>query len=456
MSTDHLGTALRTLVDEVEEGVVPPASGDLWAGGRRRRRTARLVPVLAVACVLALVGLLVWPSGQRSASVPAVGVDDSGVVRLTSYPSSIPRPPFIESTDRPGVTAAVVTERADTVQLYAVSPRGAVTRLELPDAPLGTSPQPALSPDGRWLARGYVITDLVAGVTLPSIPVRQELEASRMPAEVAGWWSPDSRRVYVESTNQGEPTSSGLVADTGGSLSEAPLLGGGQVPVIAGWLDDQTVLAFLAMGPGTSRLEGWTWRLGDPEWAVASPDIEWQTDEIEGPVGVGLSPDRSRLLVTTAVTDSETGELDRTAGMLVDRGSGNLLGMPDAAGSLSPAPDGASSGDWAGWGCRPAWQGQRPVQTDGPVRFAPGEFGEDVVTVSSRYGNACVTFAGDELRGEAVSGTADVWKERLWVWGGRALILLAVIGAVRWFTRGRSWRDGSEPLSPTGPHVPQR
>ena len=35
MSTDRLGAALSDLVDDVEDGLAPPSSGDLWAGGRR-------------------------------------------------------------------------------------------------------------------------------------------------------------------------------------------------------------------------------------------------------------------------------------------------------------------------------------------------------------------------------------------------------------------------------------
>ena len=102
MSPDRLGTALRDLVDDVEQGVAPPVAGALWAGGRRRRRTARLVPVLAAACVAALVALVVWPSGAPRASVPAVTIDGDGYARLTSYPSAIPKPPFIPASPAPG------------------------------------------------------------------------------------------------------------------------------------------------------------------------------------------------------------------------------------------------------------------------------------------------------------------------------------------------------------------
>ena len=53
MSPETLGTALRDLVDDVEDGMAAPLASELWAGGRRRRRTARLVPAVAAACVAA-------------------------------------------------------------------------------------------------------------------------------------------------------------------------------------------------------------------------------------------------------------------------------------------------------------------------------------------------------------------------------------------------------------------
>jgi hypothetical protein len=457
MTTDRLGAALNDLVDDVEDGLAPPDTSDLWAGGRRRRRTSRLVPVVAAACVAALVGLLVWPGGAPRAAVPAVGVDEGGPVRLTAYPSTIAKPPFIPATGRPGVTAAVVAEYGDTVPLYAASPSGSVTRLVLPDAPIGTSPQPALSPDGRWLARGFVITDLVRGVTLPSLPVRQGLESTRAPVEGTGWWSPDSHRVYVDAVDQGRPTSSGLVVATDGTLTEAPLFAGGRIPIVAGWLDDDTVLAFLDVGePGAMRLEGRTWRVGESTWEVSAPDLEPRADgevfEASTLVRAGLSPDRRQVLLTEGVTDVATNQVASTRATVYDARTGanvGVSGLESSGVGTTGAP--FSSVTWDGWGCRPAWTQGHPVVTDRTIRTASADLSAGPVSVSSRYEDPCVSFAGDELRGTPVRDTAMVWQERVWVWGGRLLVVGAVGVLAWWFLRRRSWREGAEPPRPVLP-----
>lgn len=453
MSTDHLGPALRDLVDGIEAGAAPPAADHLWAGGRRRRRTTRLVPVLAAACVAALLGLLIWPTGPPMAAVPAVGVD--GSAHLTTYPSSISKPPFIEETSRPGVTAAVVDERGDARTLYAVAPSGAVKRLSIQgDAPRRSPP--ALSPDGRWLALDLGLVDLMSGEVISSPVVAGRSRGEGLPVEDAAWWSPDSARAFVASVHRGIPTSSGVVLGTDGSVVEVPFLAGEPPAVVAGWLDDQKILAFVEMGAGTSRLEGRTWRVGDPAWQVSTPDIEWQ-DDLAGTVRAGVSPDRARLLLTTQLGPDAPGDKDRTASTLVDTATGDVLGLPTSDGSLlRPDPDPSSAADWPGWGCRPAWRGQRPVMTDSRVRFAPGYLDDDLVSVSSRFGDACVAFAGNELRGAPVANHLATWQERTWVWGGRALVLLAVGGATWWVTRGRSWREGSASPRTSQPYVPQR
>lgn len=453
MSTDHLGFALHEIADDAEHGATQPAGGALWTAGRRRRTSRLLASSLAAACVIALLGVLVWPSGTPQASVPAVGVD--GSTHLTTYPARISKAPFIEQSSRPGVTAAVVDERGDARTLFAVSPSGGVTRLSLPPDGFRTSP-PSLSPDGRWLALDMGLMDLVSGNRLPAADVADQLRAQRLPVEEAAWWSPDSSRAFIASVNQGAPTSLGVVLGTDGTVLDVPFVAGESDAAVAGWLDDQSILAFVSMGPGTSRLEGRTWRVGDRAWEVSRPDLEWKNDLTGWPVRIGLSPNRSRLFVTTPLTSTDSGRLDRTASMLVDAGTGALLGLPDAEGKLHPDTDGATSGDWEGWGCRPAWMGERPVKTDGFVRWAPGEFGEDLVSVSSRYGSACVTFAGDELRGTAVVNGRALWQERVWLWGGRGLVLLAVGGAVWWFTRGRAWRERAGSPHTSQPYVPQR
>jgi hypothetical protein len=450
MSTDRLGAALSDLVDDVEDGLAPPSSGDLWAGGRRRRLTARLVPVLVAACVAALVGLIVWPGAAPRAAVPAVGVDDAGAVHLTAFPSTIAKPPFVGATGRPGVTAAVVATHGDVGELFAASPRGAVTRLVLPDAPLGTSGQPALSPDGRWLARGFVLTDLVRGATLPSLPVRQGLESSRMPAEGTDWWSPDSRRVYVDAINQGLPRSSGFVVATDGTVTEAPLLAGGQVPVVAGWLDDDTVLAFVDVGsPGARGLEGRTWRVGEPTWEVSVPDLEPNADgevfDASGLLRADLSPDRRRVLLTEGILDPATNQASSTRATVYDVRTGANAGPPDDESSgTDPTVFPHTSLTWDGWGCRPAWRLGEPVITDGTVRTTAPAIDTGPVAVSSRYESPCVSFAGDELRGVGLRNSAAVWQERAWVWGTRLLVAVPLVLLAGWFLRRRSWREGSQ------------
>ncbi len=450
MSPERLGTALHDLVDEVEDGAVPPVADELWAGGRRRRRTAKVVPLVAAACIAAMVTVALWPAGAPHAAVPAVQFHD-GVVRLTTYPSAIPKPPVLPNTGSPGVTAAVVGGDADNV--YAVSTTGGVTHLVLPDPPPGFSTAPSLSPDGRWVARGFLLTDLVRGAALPDLPARQSLASTRLPSESPAQWSPDSRRAYVDAPNRGEPKSSGLVVGTDGSVTAAPLLAGGAVPRVAGWIDKDTVLAFVGFGDGAASLSGRTWRVGDPSWKVSIVDVQWPSDgTLDGSelssVRTDLSPDGTLLLLTRKLNDSGTGVLSSTQAALFDAQTGRPLGIPDAAGRFGPVPEaGGPFLEWGGWGCRPAWRNGLPVTTDDRIRRAVIALGDDLVSVSGRYGSACVAFAGNELRGTPEVDSVAVWQERLWVWGGRLLVLLGIGALVWWFTRRRSWRGtpGSEP-----------
>jgi hypothetical protein len=49
-----------------------------------------------------------------------------------------------------------------------------------------------------------------------------------------------------------------------------------------------------------------------------------------------------------------------------------------------------------------------------------------------------------------------VWQERLWVWGGRLLVLVGLVGLVRWFTRRRDWSAHAETQRPFLPFLPSR
>lgn len=462
MSPDRLGTALRDLVDDVEEGMAPPVAGELWAGGRRRRRTARLVPALAAACVAALLALVVWPTGAPRASVPAVQPDVTR--RLTTYPSAIPMSPLMESTTAPGVTAAFVPgNRAGGG--HAVSPQGVVTEVTLPleDHVAGT--EPVLSPDGRWLARGPIVADLMTGAAVSTSQEQAELGRTWVP-DHDSWWSPDSRRVFYGAFDQGVPRYGGVVVGTDGSTVPVPLVAEGLVPVFAGWLDEQTLLALVDIGSGQTVLQAHTWRLGDVAWEVSDVTVGWPPSELMGTdsshyVRASLSPDRSRLLMTVAVTDPDVNADWSTSAMMFDPATGAQLGMPRSDGVVDPekwAP--GSFVEWEGWGCRPAWRDGLPVITDGgvtgfvdtdPGGVIDGGTGSELVSVSGRYDDPCVAFAGDELRGPPMVDSAAVWQERGMVWGGVLLLvgLLVVVG--RWVRRERRWAGPDSSLRPILP-----
>jgi len=457
MSPETLGTALRDLVDDVEADLAPPVADELWAGGRRRRRTARLVPVVAAACVAAMVTLVVWPSGAPRASMPAVTVDDDGTARLTAYPDVIAKPPSIRTTTTPGVMAALIPGSGDLAPMYAVSPMGALTRVPLPRDEWGIG-GPSLSPDGRWVSRGPALTDLVSGRSVPSEAERRRLERAWAPPEHPAWWAPDSSRVFVGTFNQGALGFGGLVIGTDGSTTSVPLVEGGLIPVFAGWLDDGTLLALLDLGPGATRLELRTWTVGDPGWTNDGTVISWlPTDSQE--MRASISPDGSRLLVLASEADAATESIQGTNAMMFDPRTGAQLGMPVRDGTVDPshwAPGSALR--WEGWGCRSVWHHGLPVATDGSVRgfvdsdpngLVDGRATHDLVSVSSGYGQPCVAFAGDELRGTAVTNHVALWQERLWTWGvpllGLTLLVLALWAYNR---RQRTWRKPLRDLPP--------
>ncbi|CAN7150925.1 hypothetical protein [Knoellia sp. LjRoot47] len=446
MSTNQLSTALRELVVDGERSLRAPDAGDLWAAGRRRRVTAAVVPLAVAACVVALVALVVWPSGPPRAALPAVRVD--GSQRLMSYPASIAKPPFVHVTAAPGVTAALVPSAGLVSQPYAVSPGGSVTQVEVSAGGVDVPDlQPALSPDGRWVARGLVLTDLVRGVTTPRPQDLARLERRWTPPQEPSWWSPDSHHAFMAAFNQGAPRSGGVVIGVDGTMSEVPLLEGGLQGVFAGWLDDDTLLALLDLGPGTTRLEVRTWTIGDPSWSATGAVLSWSEEE-PTELRALLSPDGQRLLLTTAGTDDATNQLATTTAMMFDPRTGARLGMPTSDGTVDVAAwaEGSFAG-WNGWGCRPAWRDGLPVITDGGVKGfvntsgRPGD--RELVSVSSGYGTPCVAFAGNELRGKAVTDHALVWKERLWSWGLPLLgLALVALGAWAWNRRHRgSWRQ---------------
>ena len=445
MSTDPLSTALRDLVADAERGVVAPDVQDLWAAGRRRRVTGVAFPLLAAACLIALIALVAWPAGVPRAAVPAVQVDDREPARLTAFPAAIAKPPFVTATRSPGVTAALVPSAGADQRPYAVSPRGEVSRVDLPPAGAGSPElQPSLSPDGRWVARGVVLTDLVRGVTTPSPSEQARVVGADGPPLEPGWWSPDSRRVFV-ATLDAAVESDGVVVTTDGEIEEVPAVERGIEATFAGWLDGDTLLALLDLGPGTSRLEVRTWTIGDPSWIATGAVMSWSQSE-PTELRALVSPEGQRLLLTAAGVDDATNELATTRAMMFDPRSGARLGMPLADGTVRVSDWAEDSyAGWDGWGCRPAWHDGLPVITDRGVKgLVDGTGGRgELVGISSRYGSPCVAFAGNELRGRPVTNHVLVWKERLWAWG-LPLLGLCLIGLALWAWQRRhrdSWRQ---------------
>ena len=446
MSPNELGTALRDLVDGLEDDALAPAPADLWRDGSRRRVRTRAVAGLAAASVAAMVALLAWPAGEPRASVPA---DDTRIVdgrtRLTAFPEAVAMPPSVPVSSRPGRAAIVLPVADDDVDWYAVAPTGGVTRLPL-QSEMGE--YSALSPDGRWLAVGHELHDLVKGRTVPDTATRATTE-SRSTRPGAVWWSPDSRRAYVAGLGEGSPPPSmGLVLGVDGSVTEVPLLLGGIVAVEAGWLDEQTLVALAGLGPRAERLEIHTWRVGDADWSTSGRIVSWLGAPRDGDGGVvsvlraSMSPDGSRMLLTASLGEDGTASgQSRTRAVVLDPRTGSVLGMPDADGTWPPGDQSGAYVEWEGWGCRPAWRNGLPLTTDRGVRTTGGA-DDDLVTLSSRFEGACPVFAGDELSGVSVPNAVAVWEERAWVFG-LPLLVVAVVGLVGWRVsrRRNRWRE---------------
>ena len=451
-STEELTRLLTGAADDIVEGHhgLGPDAPALWGRGRRATWAARGAAVGVVAAVVAAIGLAVWPTGAPRTSDPAVMVDVDGTTRLTAYPDVIAKAPNVLTTTTPGVTAAVVPGEGPD-QVYAVSPAGVVSRVPLPREESQFGAGPALSPDGRWVAHGPALSNLVTGATVPPAPARAQLERTWGSPEGPAWWSPDSRRIFVGTVNEGQPRFGGVVIGTDGSTTEVPVIVDGIAPIFAGWLDDTTLLALLDLGPGSTRLELRTWTFGDTAWTDRGTVISWSPKDTLT-TRASLSPDGSRLLLVSSDDTQETQSIAGTNAMMFDPRTGAQLGMPAGDGSLTPSQWGKGTAvTWKGWGCRSAWRGGLPVITDGSIRgfvdtdptgLVDGKTTTELVAVSPGYGEACVAFAGNELRGTPVTNHLAVWQERLWTWGwpllGVDLVVLALWG---WNRRHKNlWR----------------
>ena len=200
MSPDPLGTALHDLVDDVEDGL---------AHARRRRAVGRWAPPPPHRPPRPGRGRrLRRRPGHRSRSgrpaprvprCPPCTFDDDGYGAADGLPLTHPQAPVrAAATARPGChRRGGRAGWASTLSLYAVSPAGAPRRL-LAAADVQGSIRPAVSP-GRslGLSQGRVLTDLVGGA---AVPVESERAGSSRRGRPAGsaWWSPDSRRVFVD------------------------------------------------------------------------------------------------------------------------------------------------------------------------------------------------------------------------------------------------------------------
>ena len=300
MSPDPLGTALRDLVDDVR-------------GGSRAARGRRAVGRWATSSphrpprpgrgrrVCRRPGHPRGVAGRRPAGLGARRARSTTTARRDSRPTPMSSPSPRPSGRRRHRASRPPSSRAPgelAADRYAVSPGGGAARVPLPRDEWGFG-GPSLSPDGRWVSRGPVLTDLVSGAAVPSRADQARLEDAWTPTAEPSWWSPDSRRVFVATFNQGPR---GPPVWSSASTARSPRCRSSRVEwrrSSPGGSTSASLLAFLDLGPGTSRLEGRTWRVGDDAWHVADVDVEWSTvDELEAPedeiVRASLSPDRSR------------------------------------------------------------------------------------------------------------------------------------------------------------------
>ncbi|MDO5504086.1 MAG: hypothetical protein Q4G67_13010 [Actinomycetia bacterium] len=405
--TTELRDSLRDLADERAADVdlhLPPSADVLWSAGVRRRRTSRMLTVGGAALLtLVLVGLgALLTGGLRGLpSLTPAAADDPAATELMSFPDYVPKPLRIaDLADRPGLRTAAITDGQDG-GVFLVDQVGSVTTVG--PAAAETAGPAALSPDGRWFSRGFDIVDLLSGEAL-QYDIRGEVAHQRTMVSYPAPWTPASTRAYIDSVNQGDPESMGIVVDTAtGRTSAVPLIrvrervdvqaSGG----MAGWLDDDTLLAFVPAGDG--HLQGWTWRLGDAQWTPSQLRLAWDRSAADSAgTSVSLTPDRSALLVG-ASGDASAAQL-----LLFDAVTGALLETvatgDRAAGQTQP--------------CAPAFRDGRPVLTqDGAARLASE--GEEIMVVSDRYAAACIAFAGNDIQGQPLDRSWARVSEYLWL-----------------------------------------
>lgn len=435
----------RIVADEPDDSVDPATLDAIWRAGSRRRWRARAGVGATLAVVAILVAGALVPLRAPSAAVPGT---PSGAP-LTSYPEHVAMPLRPSETTTPGLTAlAVPGTRGTRSGAYAVGPDGAVAFVPLGGAsdvfPLGGRPGASLavSADGRWLATTSALLDLVTGGR-----VGVALDRSADPVEQwrgAPWWSPDSHRVLYPAVTS-LAGSEGLVVDVRGTTQVVPPAGVGDALLLAGWKDDETVIGVWRRSVDAFTVL--TWRLGEPRWSDGAT-ISWPGWQDDPQAAASVSPDGSRLVLLRSVDRTESGVNPGTEAQVFDASTGALVGFP--VGDV-PAPEvGWTQGSflsWDGFGCRLAWRTDVPVITDGGVRLANGPASDELVSISSAFGQGiCPSFAGNELQGEPVPNLGAVWLERVRAWGLPLAVLVLVGLAVWWFGRRQNWREHPKPL----------
>lgn len=435
----------RIVADEPDDSVDPATLDAMWRAGSRRRWRARagVVATLGVVALLVL-GALV-PVPVPTAAVPATPPG----VPLASYPEHVAMPWRPNVTSTPGVTALVVPgTQQNRVGVYAVGPAGSVSFVSPDDVEAGSPPSvisgPALavSPDGRWLATATALLDVVSGRRV-GITHDGPMEDAEGRGAVPSW-SPDSSRVLYPTV----PSLAGaeaVVVDLAGVVTEVPPAGVGDALLLAGWTDEETVVGLWRRS--ADEFTVLTWSIGDDRWTDGAT-VSWPGWEEDPQASASVSPDGSRLLLLRSVDSAEPGTNPGTQAQVFDTSTGALVGFP--MGGVPASDAGWAEGSflsWEGFGCRPAWRGDVPVITDGGVRLANGPAREELVSISSAFGNdVCPAFAGNELRGEPVPNLGAVWLERLHTWG-IPLGVLVLAGFVVWlFGRRQHWREHPKPL----------
>lgn len=244
-----------------------------------------------------------------------------------------------------------------------------------------------------------------------------------------------------------------VVLGTDGTAEEVPPNAYGVAPVIAGWTDDDSVLA-VGGGEDITEFTSTTWSRGSASWTAEAPTFTWR--------GVGGGPDvlaestgwvepgGDRLLVTTTLMDVRGENPLRGRATTVDLPTGRVMGLPRDDGTW---PGGDRSGayvEWEGAACGPVWRdGSVPAVLDEGGRNLTGD-GAHVVSVSGRFGDPCPTFAGNAVAGVPVPNSLAVWQERAWVYGLPGLVVAAAVSVlVLWRRRRRGpgrGRTGPLPL----------